>query len=361
MAVTAALSHAHQQGILHCDLKPSNIFVCSGGDAVKVLDFGLARSMFVHRPEWRWEPEASEDELRNAGTPRYMSPEQRRGATLDARSDIYSFGLVLHDMLCSSPASRERTGTSFDTHTEVALGDLSVREVFSRALAENPDDRFHSAAEFHLEVARLLAELTRPKPARSLQMPAITLALFASCSALVGGIPRDSGSGTPLVAQRAVPVTRLTASPTEYPVTGAVIAPDGDRIAYSDSRGLWIRELATGSARLLPETTNHVAVKWQDQATILCFANGKFVEISLRGGVRLVSEAAALMSPDGRQYLETVVDNEGYYLKLHSDRGAVQVDGHGRRGRRPAAMGRKRRVHRVPSRQWRSRRNGTDA
>jgi serine/threonine protein kinase len=327
VAVTAALSHAHQQGILHCDLKPSNIFVCSGGDAVKVLDFGLARSMFVHRPEWRWEPEASEDEsLRHAGTPRYMSPEQRGGATLDARSDIYSFGRVFHDMLCASPASRESTGTGSDTHTEVAPSDLSVREVFSRALAEDPDDRFHSAAEFNQELARLLAELTRPKPARSLQMPAITLALFASCSALVGGIPRDPVSGTPVVAHRDVRVTRLTASTTMYPVTGAAMAPEGNLVAYSDTRGLWIRDLPQADARLLPETLGYVPVKWLDGTTILAFGpDGKYVAISSQGGIRSSSAAIALASPDGSQYLEIVVDVEGYYLKLHSDRGAVRL------------------------------------
>src|SRR5947199_3612206 len=87
LQIAAALAEAHAKGIVHRDLKPGNIMIARSG--VKVLDFGLAR--------------LGHDETATAsqmvlGTPGYMSPEQRGGSTVDARSDIYSFGCVLHEM-----------------------------------------------------------------------------------------------------------------------------------------------------------------------------------------------------------------------------------------------------------------------
>ena len=95
--ILAALEEAHAKGIIHRDLKPGNIMIAKTG--VKVLDFGLAKS--------------GEDDTVTAshvvmGTPAYMAPEQREGKPADARSDIYSFGCVLYEIVTGSRASAQR-------------------------------------------------------------------------------------------------------------------------------------------------------------------------------------------------------------------------------------------------------------
>src|SRR5215471_503073 len=99
--IVSGLSAAHEKGIVHRDLKPENLFLTKD-DRVKILDFGLAK-LRAPKPEWG----SSEDETRKAitnpgvimGTVGYMSPEQVRGQTTDHRSDIFSFGAILHEMI----------------------------------------------------------------------------------------------------------------------------------------------------------------------------------------------------------------------------------------------------------------------
>ncbi len=102
-ALFAGLGYAHDREIVHCDIKPENIFlsVKHGEPALKLLDFGIAR--LYSNPQ---NPAVSESTI---GTPTYMSPEQARGATLTPASDLYSASIVLYEMLCGMPPFAERT------------------------------------------------------------------------------------------------------------------------------------------------------------------------------------------------------------------------------------------------------------
>jgi TolB-like protein len=150
--IADALAHAHEHGLVHRDLKPANIVV-THDHRVKVLDFGLAQRIWHQGAAFSLTIPASPRGL-IAGTIAYMAPEVFRGATADARCDVWALGAILYEMA---------TGAApFDGHTEFELSSHilhdsppeppgrvppALRAVFNRCLAKNPDDRFQRAAD----------------------------------------------------------------------------------------------------------------------------------------------------------------------------------------------------------------------
>ena len=152
--IASALAAAHELGIVHRDLKPGNIMLTKTG--AKVLDFGLAT----------WEGDDSLTGSRMVmGTPAYMAPEQREGKPSDARTDIYSFGRVLYEMLTGvRPASpRKRVASS------------RLERIVSRCLELDPQNRWQSSAELE----RQLAAVNAPRPWRWVAAAAAAVVLIA--------------------------------------------------------------------------------------------------------------------------------------------------------------------------------------
>src|SRR5579862_3322568 len=162
----AALAEAHGEDIIHRDLKPENVIlepVRSGGDFVKVVDFGLAK-MRVETQQ----PNITSPGI-VCGTPEYMSPEQARGDPLDARSDLYSIGVILYQLLTG------RLPFEADSPTQVVLAHLTdtpkdprevapdrqipkaLVDVVLRCLAKEPKDRYQDADELSAALARVLS------------------------------------------------------------------------------------------------------------------------------------------------------------------------------------------------------------
>ncbi len=163
----AALAEAHSENIIHRDLKPENIIlepVRSGGDFVKVVDFGLAKMRVETQQPGITSPGIV------CGTPEYMSPEQARGDVLDARSDLYAVGVILYQLTTG------RLPFEAESPTQVVLAHLSepprdprlvaperripaaIVEVTLKALAKDPKDRFRDADEFSAELTRALSQ-----------------------------------------------------------------------------------------------------------------------------------------------------------------------------------------------------------
>jgi serine/threonine-protein kinase len=152
--IAAALEAAHAKGIIHRDLKPANILATTGG-VVKLLDFGLAKQSY---------DSAAEDETKTIGvtqagtimgTPAYMSPEQAEGKPADARSDIFSFGAVLHEMLAghrafSGGSAAAIIGAIVHKDPEPLNAPPALEAIVHKCLSKPPGGRFQTATDLRL-------------------------------------------------------------------------------------------------------------------------------------------------------------------------------------------------------------------
>jgi eukaryotic-like serine/threonine-protein kinase len=174
--IAAALAEAHGKGIIHRDLKPRNIMIAKSG--VKVLDFGLAK--------------AGTDDTVTAsrmviGTPAYMAPEQREGKPADARTDIYSFGCLLYEMLTGG-----RVGAP-----QRRIPSRKLEKIVNRCLEEDPACRWQSAADLERELGKLTAGTS---PWKAVSAAAGILALFAAAYPYLHRAPRLTDKDTILLA-----------------------------------------------------------------------------------------------------------------------------------------------------------------
>src|SRR5215831_3316883 len=302
--IAEALEYAHERSIIHRDLKPANIKITPEA-RVKVLDFGLAKALSNEAAAG--DPSSSPTLTMHGtvagvimGTAAYMSPEQARGIAVDKRSDIWSFGVVLYEMLTGRHMFRGETVS--DTLAGVLKTDpdwkalppetpASIRRLLRRCLKRDRKGRLHDIADALIEINEAAEEPeapavpAAPKPVSRLfpWIVAALLALALPAIWLLGLKPEER-----MLQFEVFPPPGHTFGRTTLFLYS--ISPDGRKLAFvatstDGKRTLWVRPLNAAQATQLPGTDGAIAPFWDPASRWIAFvSNGRLQRIDLMGG-----------------------------------------------------------------------------
>jgi serine/threonine protein kinase len=318
--IAQALEKAHQQGIIHRDLKPANVMLTKAG--AKLMDFGLAKPQLqiasqAVGPFTPSTPTMNLASLTSAASPltqkgsivgtfQYMAPELLQGSEADARSDLFSFGCVLYEMITGRRAFEGKSQLSvFSAILEKDPEPITVSQplappmldrVVRACLAKDPADRFQSAHDLALDLGWVDSLRSAPADPPSSPAPAPSrVPWFAAVAAavilgtLAGFFLHRPAPSAPSIRAALNPPPgghfRLTDDAGGPPV----ISPDGAYLAFTATvdgkTSVWVRPMNSNDARALPDTNDAIFPFWSpDSRSIGYFTGNKLKTIEIDGG-----------------------------------------------------------------------------